>query len=292
MALQFVDPEKPQVYNGIPINYGILPILNALAQMSRATKRKVWTLYLINVETLIRDHKDNTVSQDILVRNILTDCTVMSQYISAYNRTVNLSNRQKPLICFYMSKYEHIPQAYQRDKFPKGTEERWKVRDAFTDLLSKEGFQNSFDDTEVVFATAGEEKGEWPHKVLVRDLQKKYDGIQFRPTLLVSHVPLDFHMYRTFSDFTLLESYTGNFKNQKDFGKKVFQDPNLPFNKYLHVLLGDKWYLKQQVEPKVKKMLISVATEQNWVLLPDHKVLEALNKMHITNLDFLIRPDI
>lgn len=293
MALQMIDPENPQVYNGIKINYGILPILNALAVMSRERERKTWTLYLINIETLIRDHRDTTLRPDQLARNIVTDCSVMTQYIAAYNRTVNLSNRHHPVVCFYMSHYENIPQFYRRPKYPKGTEERWVIRDELEKIIAQEGFSNNFDDTEAVFEVAGESRGSWPTRDVITDLEKRYEDLPYRSTLLISHVPLDFHFYRTFKDFMLLESYTGNFKTLPDLGKKVFGDAALPFNKYTHLLLGDKWYLKNQVENKFKKQLIDRASTENWSLLPEKRVWESMVKMGLPiQPDYLVRPDL
>lgn len=292
MALQQIDPDKPQVYNGIQVSYGIAPILNALSVLSRQPNRKKWTLYLINAETLIRDRKskDTTIEQTAL--NVITDCTVMAQYIAAYNRTIDFTNQHQSVICFYLSKYENIRQPYLRKILPKGTDERWEIRDEVEKLITNEGFANSYDDTQVTFCVAGDTKA-WPHKELVTDLNKKFDGIVYRSVLMVSHVPLDFHLYRTFKDFTLLESYTGNFKTVKDFGKKVFGDPEVPFNKYTHLLLGDKWYLEALADKKTKSLIKKRAKDHHWNLLPDKNVLKEIVDMHLQiSTDLIIRPDI
>ena len=109
---------------------------------------------------------------------------------------------------------------------------------------------------------------------------------------MVSHVPLDFHVYRSFKEFTLLESYTGAFKTVRDLGKKVFQLDSVPFNKYTHLLLGDKWYLKQLVDNKTKKLINERASKENWSVLPDKAILKSLLDMNISTYTEFVKPDI
>lgn len=292
MQLQPINPDNPQMFNGIQVSFGIAPILGAISNISRERNRPRWGLYLINIETLIRDRKDNVSDTTAIVNGVITDCEVMSQYISTYNQIVNPTSRQRPLICFYMPHYENITKTYLRDKFPKDTDKRWEIRELITKAVWERGFQNSYDNTDVVFSIA-DSNHKWPHKQMVQELGKVYENIFMRNTLLVSHVPIDFHLYRVFSEFTLLESYTGTFKKHKQFGKKVFGDPEIPFNKYTHLLLGDKWYIKQQVEPKIKKAIKEKATSENWNMLPDKAILKSLVEMHLpVNTDLYIKPDI
>ena len=60
--LQPINPEQPNVFNGIEVSYGIAPILGAISDISKKRDRKVWNLYIINIETLIRDRRDNTAT--------------------------------------------------------------------------------------------------------------------------------------------------------------------------------------------------------------------------------------
>ena len=292
--LQPINPEQPNVFNGIEVSYGIAPILGAISDISKRRERKAWTLYLINVETLIRDRKDKTSTPEQIARNVITDCTVLSQYIATYNNMIRSPNsKTNPVICFYIAQYENIPKKYLRDKFPKGTEERWVIRDRVGEIIAKEGFIESFEGTDILFSIEDGKKA-WCHKSLIKSLGSKYDDIPYRTTLLISHVCSDFHLYRVFKDFTLLESYTGAFKQSKEFGKKVFSDDNVPFNKYTHILLGDKWYIKLQLDNKSRNALKQHAAANNWAVLPDKNILEQLINMHLPNIqpELLIKPDI
>lgn len=293
MQLQPINPDAPNVFNGIEVSYGIAPILGAISTQARSPKRPKWNLYFINVETIIRDRKEKDATEEQIARGVITDCTVLSQYIATYNQLADPNSKTKPLICFYFSKYENIDSRYLRDKFPKGTEERWRVRDKVTSIVEDEGFLTNYENTDIVFSIEEAHGKYWPHKELVHDVNDKFSDVLFRNTLLVSHVPSDFHMYKMFKNFAILESYTGAFKQHGDLGKKVFGDPAVPFNKYTHILLGDKWYVKQQVDQKTKKAIKDKANSDNWRILPDKSILEALVNMHLpVSNNIYINPEI
>lgn len=293
-TLQPINPEQPNVFNGIEVSYGIAPILGAISDISKSNDRKAWNLYIINIETLIRDRRDKTATPEQIARNVITDCTVLSQYIATYNNMVRKpTTKVNPVICFYIAQYENIDKKYLRDKFPKGTEERWAIRDRVGEIVATEGFIESFEGTDIIFSVEDGKKA-WCHKSLIHSLGSKYENIPYRTTLLISHVCSDFHLYRVFKDFTLLESYTGAFKTPTEFGKKVFGDENVPFNKYTHLLLGDKWYIKLQIDNKSRNILKQHAADKNWSVLPDRVILEQIINMHIPNIqpELIIRPDI
>ena len=291
-TLQKIQPDRPQLFHGIEVSYGIAPILPTFSDLSMKAHRPSWTLYLINVETIIRDRKQDTKSLEEVARAVLLDCTVMAQYIAAYNSlTLPPQSKQQPVICFYLPHYEKLPAAYLKEKLPAGTDIRWKIRDLIEKILAKDGYQESYESTKVIFDVVGKNGG-WPHKDLLKDLVAMQEGLRFRKTLMVSHIPLDFHLYRVFSEFTILESYTGALKQQKQFGKKVFGDEVLPFNKYLHLLLGDKWYLKPMVPTAIKKQIKERAIKEHWTVIPDKSILESLINMKLPLPDRFIKPDI
>lgn len=286
-------PGKPQEFNGMEVSYGVAAILNSIADLAYSQKKNYWTLYLVNVETLIRDRKNNEQDVDKIARNVIIDCTVLAQYLAAYVKSMSTPRMKvEATVCFYMNKYENIPTTYIKDKLPKGTEIRWKIRDRVYEIITKEGYISNYDDVTVTFSLSGLKKNTWPHRDFVKDLIRGISGVQFKKTLMISHVPLDFHLYKVFNDFTILESYTGKFKTHKDFGSKVFGDSNIPFNKYTHLLLGDKWYLKSLLDNKTKKSLIERATREHWALLPDRAVLQSLVDMHLPIQDLFIKPEI
>lgn len=255
------------------MGYGIYTILKAITQQLAFSTGPSWSLYLINVETLIRDLRIKSSTVEIEKFDAaITICQTIIRSISA----VCKPSPVKPIICFYCSKYENIDPTYLKKVLPKGTQERHAVRDQVIEMLNADNILLQPDNVNVVFAVNSCQDGQWPHKELLYDLDCKYPGLSFRVPLLVSHVPSDFHMYRSFNHFTILESYTGAFKHKRDLGVKVFGSNSIPFNKYTHLLLGDKWYLKQQVDDNTKKLIEQKASSENWNILPDKLILKSL----------------
>lgn len=291
-SLDPIDPNKPQTFNGIQASIGITPILNTFANLSKQKNHPLWNLFLINIETLIRDRKTDVVS-DTIANEVITDCSVLAQYIARYCHIVLPPQlKVKPVICFYMTHYEKLPKAFLKEKFPKGTEERWAIRDKIKTLLEKHPFQDFYDETQIVFGEIST-KGKWPSRELFDDLCRKFEGLGFRDALMISHVPIDFHLYKYFKSFLILESYTGALKNVKQFGKKVFGDESIPFNKYTHLLFGDKWYLKSYTKASDKRRLKAVAEHDHWTLLPEKGVLASLSKNSPPiSLEMLIKPEL
>lgn len=281
-----------QVYNGIEVSYGIAPVLNTFANLSQQFKKPYWNLFLINVETIIRDCK-NSGSEEGIAKITLRDCTVLAQYIANYARLSKPAGlKEHPVIVFYLGHYENIPRIYLREKFPAGTEVRWGIRDEIEEILKNEGFAAGFEDAEIVFTVVGS-KGGWPHKELAKDLSSRIEMLRYRKVLMISHVPLDFHLYRLFSKgFNILESYTGAIKSPNQFGQKVFNNDVIPFTKYTHLLYGDKYYLKSLITTKQKRELREVATREHWSILPEKSVLQSLVRLRPVQTELFIKPDI
>ena len=281
------------VYENLRVSYGVASILNTFATLSSQARRPAWQIYLINVETLIRNRKENNNSI-VSANDVLNDMQILQQYISSYNR-INLSSVQKkytPYIVFYFPQYKVIPHDYLRTKLPKGTEERWKLQDAILDIVRNKSMPASIDTTQILYISSGSSKSVWPHKDLLKDIRSVISGSQYAPCLMISHVPLDFHLYRYFNDFTLLESYTGVLKKCTVFGKKVFGDDAIPFNKYTHLSFGDKWYMNGLASFSVRRQIKERALKEHWKLLPDKGILERLINLHFTSTSKLIDPDI
>lgn len=292
--LQRIKPTGTQVFNGVEISYGVAPILSALSDISMRSNRPMWNLFLINIETLIRDRdKDvkNKKPEDV-ARAVLVDCSVMAQYIATYCRvTLPRYVKTTPIVCFYLPHYELIPAVYLREKFKKGTEERWCIRSEIEKILSKEKWNDNYENTEIIFCSVGS-KDNWPHAELFKDLANFTDNIQYRSVLMISHAPSDFHLYRKFKDFRILESFTGNLKEPKEFGKKVFKDENIPFNKYTHLLLGDEWYLKSQLDTTGKKEFKKISESRRWKIKPEKDILADIASLIKIDSKLYTKPNI
>lgn len=293
MALKQVTAAT--LFEGLEVSHGVAPILNTFTTLSSKTVRPKWNLYLINVETLIRNRdRDIQLSIKELAESVMNDMQVLAQYISSFNRhNTSYNHKQNYAIFFYTPHYEGIPEKYLRKSLPKGTDRRWKIRDEIEDILKRQSVQNAIDNTRIYYVTVGSEKHHtWPHKDLLKDIMANEENPQYSSVLMISHVPLDFHLYKYFKEFTLLESYTGATKQKKDLGKKVFKDNNIPFNKYTHLLLGDKWYMAALAPSKMKSQMRNEAIKAHWNIIPDKGVLSSIMRLSTIDHRLFIDPDI
>ena len=306
-ALPLIDPKSPTTYNGLEVSFGVAPILNVLSIVSTQHTKSLWTLYLINLETLVRDrqNKSNVGRINDIVRSVLTDIQVLSLYISTYNQIVRTREitQREPTIVFYINNYNRIPKPYIKDNLPKGTDERQIVCEQLCKEILNTPPPNMYEDTKVLFAFNQNESllsrvstiwksDPWPHKVLVHDLSSSIPNLPYATTLMVSHIPLDFHLFRYFHNLHLVESYTGNMKVYNQLGKKVFGNEDIPFNKYTHLLLGDKWYMQPIIDPKQRNILKDTAVREKWKLQPDKTILDRIFRLQLVQKNLLIQPDI
>lgn len=293
--LEPIRPDRPTVWNGLEVSFGIAPILSTLANLANDNRRDrtAWTLYLINVQTLIRDRKDHDKQNDgrKIAQAILDDCSVLAQYIAAYSRlTVPPQLKQTALVCFYLPHYSTVPKQFMRDKPLSGVEDIWRIQDEVEKLLKEKGWVANYEGAEIVFCIPNP-KAPWPHRGLLQDLLKYKDDLLYRKTLMISHIPSDMHLSEQFKDFSILESFTGKIKVPKEFGEKVFKDPNLPWNKYVHLLLGDSKLLKAQITAKQKRKLKEMAEQGHWNLLPDKQILKNIIELHWVPIETYIKQD-
>ena len=279
-----MDTPTSEYQNGI----GVSPMLFKLQNLAMQRVRPSWDLFLINIETIVRD-QSKIIDVETTVKNVLHDCQTLVQYIESYvGIGSNIYHKVTPLICFYFSHYKNIPQGYLRDKLPKGTDERIAIVQIVVNKLKEIPLISNT--ISVKLFEEGLETG-WPQIQLLDDLYQV--GIDnFRKVLLISHIPLDFDLYTRFTEFTLLESYTGNLKNVKQFGKKVFNNEIVPFNKYTHLLFGDKWYLKSPLSLKDKRNVLSCAEREHWSILSDRDILAKLVNLLPNLVNWFVTPDI
>ena len=109
--------------------------------------------------------------------------------------------------------------------------------------------------------------------LLMRDLpylQRFYLDIHGQSTsaLILTHIPADLLSYRRFSKLDMLESYTGRFKTQLQWGSKYYPVPEedmerLPFCRQLLSVFGDK-VLVPPLPIKARREVMEVAKAARW----------------------------
>jgi hypothetical protein len=89
---------------------------------------------------------------------------------------------------------------------------------------------------------------------------------------MISHLPIDYHIYKTIPNIQLLESFTGVILSVSDFGQKLIKEVKIPFNTTTHRLFGDSTQLMPLIKGKDRSKLIDVAKEFNWYVKTESEI--------------------
>lgn len=285
-----LDADNPEI-DGVPISYGLAPILNTLVHTMPFRERNAWQVYMVNMETMLRNvMNDSRLSSDP-INATLDECRLLAQYIHGYISGMPL--RIRPALCFYLPDYSNLPSQYLKDRLPAGTVERWNAKQRLRNEWSH-NWGISYEDLDVFGSEVTNDNKAWVPLALANDVDSRLGNasIKYLSVLMISHVALDFHICRRCKTFTLLESHTGNFKKPSDLGKKVFGHAEVPFSKYTHVVFGDKQLLKPQFLPRARREVAERAKNEVWLKWSDQAVLSALDKMHLVNTRILTTPKV
>jgi hypothetical protein len=272
----------------LPVSFGVQSILSTLIAAVESNVKVDWNVVLINIETLMRNNVRTADKEDIPLRveRVVMDMGYLAQYFSALVRQTNLN---KITIVYYLPDYTKIPSNYKKDKTNSLISTTNTYRGKMLDFLKKTKLDWNFDKVELRLAVVD---GPWPHQNLRTELTRILGRLNLKNAVMISHAAIDFHLYKHFHSFSVLESFTGKIKTRRQFGMKVFGNADVPFNKYTHLLLGDKLYLKSQLTSKQKKDLIEHAQKEKWNLLPDLTVAEKIINLHYVNKELFLQPDI
>ena len=105
--------------------------------------------------------------------------------------------------------------------------------------------------------------------LVVKELKSKLNKIGVKKKILMmSHIPLDFHLFKFYKQSNILESYTGNLINvdRKTLGKKVFGQEHVPFHEGTHPFFGDKYVVNCVLNRQDKKRVLANAAKNVWHL--------------------------
>lgn len=276
-------------------SYGLAPVLNTLIDSVSGRLKPKWNLFLVNVETIIRNSQATyrDASSDTIAEYALRDSKLLAKYLIEVAQDCNQDKRVKPVICFYSAHYENIGPTYLKEKLPAGTVERWNAKDIYEKRWPLVWDIRS-DDVDILFSVQEKTTRKWISKAVIEDINSftRKTLCQYRNCVMISHIPVDYHVMRRVNEFVLLESYTGKIKQPSDLSNKLFDSPWVPFNKYTHVLFGDKYLLKALAVPKVRKELKKRAEFEQWKRLPDTAVLGAIARMQFIPTELLTAPEV
>lgn len=228
----------------------ILPLL--------ASPKVPYDTILINLETIMRNvyHKDLTVDK-LVSATIREYVDFMSEIMGTIG---NNSSIKKMYVAMYIG--DHIATLPYRSRkketpkriiFKKAVERIQKKRELFfrrvVDNVDFHGFTLS---TLRRVAT----QIAWQVSKLVGSTK----------LLMISHIPLDFHVLQRHPNSAILESYTGRIikYSPMNLGRKVFKLDNVPFTTYTHAILGDNVSVSLIKDHNMKKKILTLASEHNW----------------------------
>lgn len=277
--------------NGIPIHgasIGLNVILNYMRETSGIVHQPKWDLYLINVYTLVRNLYQKGMSEKELERCVDRDADMLMTYVHAYT----CARRSVPsVVFFYAPDYGAVPATLLRPHTGNQSE-----IDALYTLLYKKIPDKLTELTEVhetrkFLCRVG--KSIFPHKDIIDKLRHVYHGTRITGsigTVMISHCPIDFHIYKSIPNIQLFESYTGALLNPSDFGQKLTKDVKVPFNPTTHRLFGDGTQLIPLIKGKDRKKLIQVAQDFSWAIKTEKEIgRDAISKFdNITEADLSV----
>lgn len=288
-----VDREKyPEKYKE-PLYDCSLGMSKILESISRAAlfkddRRQTFDVFLINAWTIARNCYDKKLSDTNVLRAIRKDINQFVTYVQTYFQEQK-DLIEKPYVIVYLPEYK-LKDTYLR--LP--TEERQKVMDLankfFVKVCTNPPIEKKVYGGNMYLAKVGSVL--LPHKELFQLISNKFDKgvtrIMQRRYLLVSHVPMDFHLQNYLANkLYILESYTGKIKNISELGNKVFKNDYVPFNQYTHLLLGDSFLIKPLIYRKEKKLILEMAKKNFWKNKPLAIVLNDIRRTNVVPTDIL-----
>jgi hypothetical protein len=109
---------------------------------------------------------------------------------------------------------------------------------------------------------------ELPYHTLFHHLQKHTDH---RDIVMLSHAPVDYHIYRRAAQFMVLESHTGNWRPASKLAEKIFgkEHPQVRFTPGTHCCLGDANIIPPGLSVKDKRRLYEMAEKDGWTSKSD-----------------------
>ena len=252
-------------------------ILNSFALLAKERIKPSWDTFLINIHTLIRNNVQDIDEHDqFIINRVNKDISMILEYITEYLSL--LPEVFDPHVIFYVPFYS-IPTLHNRTASPTRIKIN-KVTKKMYDSIQGSEERSQFGNLTVIIYKVGSHK--FPHLELadkLSDLNSRLSKNIYRRYLMISHCPIDFHLYTKVRYFFLLESYTGHIKTPELLGQKVF-DLNIPFYTTTHLLFGDSVHIAPLVQRSEKKKFIEQANRSGWYKKTETMILDEIKKMN------------
>ncbi len=255
--------EQPLVEEG-RYSFGSTPFVDKIIELIEH-KDNIYDTIAINISTILRNVANPEIQKKEWVQNALGELFDIVGELSQLMQTNGIVN---PCIALYYASYDKlIPVTLARNMTPnkqyfeEGLAEMLRVMKSYN--LTSEPING---DPIIYRALTNGQQTPASVSSFIKRAKNK------RNVLLITHIPLDYHISRNIRNVIVVQSHTGEVVERKDFNKKVFKLETVPFTIHTHALLGDKVSFKSQLKPKLKKELIELSTRGNWNLMSESQV--------------------
>lgn len=260
------------------VGFGTNAIITAINNLAKSSNPPPLDVFLINVDTLIRNTTTKEKTLDEIKSDVKKDLAGLLDAITIYLRAIeNLIDM--PYVIVYLPEYE-IAQVKLHERPFKPNSTKDIIKKVHNKILEEDNLKvrkqirTTYNNIDIFELWVGD-RSSLPYKALIRFInsQARFNpgGIttSLKNMLLISHYPLDFYLTNTFSKLHLIESFTGKIFQKNQLGLKVFKNGFIPFNRVTHLLFGDS----VQIMPMAKgrrgrnnnrKLLMDMAKTQNW----------------------------
>ena len=262
--------------DGTPIlgnSIGNNRILFYLRETANQQAAPLWNLFLINIYTMARNAYRRGISFEEMRTCIDKDSDLLMTYIHAY------TTHKRPVdsvVLFYAPSYRAVPKDFMREHVGNNLE-----LDALYDEIAETIPDKLLELTELPYTRKFISRAGFHGRLPYLDISTALGSINSAlasggsiGTALISHCPLDFHIYKRIPRVQLLESYTGQILNVVDFGQKLTKEVRVPFNTATHRLFGDPSQLTPLLTGKDRKTLMQLAGEKNWAIKTETQIID------------------
>lgn len=214
------------------VSYGTLAILENLATHINDRDHLKKNIILVNGDTIIRNCYDKKLTKDEIRKRVSFDIEKLVYFYEQY-----CISESYLVIYFHPSVYSLIPEDRRRTI----TESRKMIYELSINIcvINTFNFNSLVKLKDNVFAYVV--KNDFMYKSLPKVVDSLFKGS--KRIWLVTHCPIDYFIIDNFKNVEVMLSHTGEIIKPKQFGKKVFGDEHIPFNKTTYKFFGDKEFL-------------------------------------------------
>lgn len=264
-----------------PFSLGTNKILEALDRWNYS-----WDTTLINAATIVRNNLEkNSPDSRVLSKVYLDIRALLSGVEDALGHKRNVVD---PYIVVYFPDYSKLPKGVVRELSPQETQIDRIVKMLRHQIVNKVDGDIGYVRRMPVYSLLVGSKNMYPHKDLIDRINKinlklpDVRKILTRRYMLISHIAMDFHLFKEYKNMYLLESYTARIRTREELGEKVFKSPQVPFNTYTHLLFGDSTRIQPSVTAKKKREFLELADKDRWNYLDPEKIKRAILRVEPT----------